>query len=432
MEFAITAKQNLLMTPTNVFFALVGFFYRLRSFFVALSLALIIIFGLLVHFIFTKLRLPGLLGMLFVGVILGPYVLNWINPVVLEISSEIRMIALVIILLRAGLGISKKEIQAVGLPAIFLSFVPVIFEGFSILVLSMIFLDFSFLQGGMLGFIIAAVSPAVIVPMMLSLQLNKVGTNKNIPVMILAATSVDDVVAITIFSIFSSVFFAQSVSIPWMILSIPVSVILGVVFGAIIGFILYYIFHKFHIRDTKKSLIILSVAILLVLSEALLKETIYIATLLGVMSMGFTIAHKKPELGVRLSAKFSKMWLFAELFLFVLVGALVDLEVALAAGLIGIVLIVIGLIFRSIGVIVAISKTNLLTKEKWFVVASFLPKATVQAAIGSIPLQLGVPGGEIILAISVLSIVITAPLGATLIDILSKRCLYTIKEDKLD
>lgn len=389
----------------------------------ALSIALIIIFGLAANYIFIKMKLPGLLGMLLVGILLGPEVLNWISQDILDVSSEIRMIALVIILLRAGLGVSKKEIQEIGLPAVGLSTIPVLLEGFSIVLLSSFVLGFTFYEGGMLGFIIAAVSPAVIVPMMLKLQEQKLGTKRNIPVMVLAATSVDDVVAITIFSVFTSLYFSMNVSLPIVLLSVPLSIILGVGLGLLIGWVLYLIFNKFHIRDTKKALMILSLAILIVMFEEALKDYILIAGLLGVMSIGFIIAHKKPQLGARLSSKFSKMWLFAELFLFVLVGALVDIEVAISAGLVGILIVFVGLLFRSLGVWISLIKTNLSIKEKTFVMFSFIPKATVQAAIGSIPLQLGVANGEIILAISVLAILLTAPLGAILIEVSSKRLL---------
>ena len=389
----------------------------------ALSIALIIIFGLAVNYIFIKMKLPGLLGMLLVGILLGPEVLNWISQDILDVSSEIIMIALVIILLRAGLGVSKKEIQEIGLPAVGLSTIPVLLEGFSIVLLSSFVLGFTFYEGGMLGFIIAAVSPAVIVPMMLKLHEQKLGTKRNIPVMVLAATSVDDVVAITIFSVFTSLYFSMNVSLPIVLLSVPLSIILGVGLGLLIGWVLYLIFNKFHIRDTKKALMILSLAILIVMFEEALKDYILIAGLLGVMSIGFIIAHKKPQLGARLSSKFSKMWLFAELFLFVLVGALVDIEVAISAGLVGILIVFVGLLFRSLGVWISLIKTNLSIKEKTFVMFSFIPKATVQAAIGSIPLQLGVANGEIILAISVLAILLTAPLGAILIEVSSKRLL---------
>lgn len=382
----------------------------------ALSIAIIIFFGLLGNFVFTKLKLPGLLGMLIVGIIIGPYCFNILDESILSASADLRKIALIIILLRAGLGINRSELKKVGKTAIKLSFIPGVLEGLTVAFVSMYLLGFDFLQGGMLGFILAAVSPAVVVPLMLKLMEKRIGTKKGIPVLVLSGASIDDVVAITIFTSFMGFYANKNFNIGLQLLNIPVSIIIGIVIGFIVGYILVIIFNKFHIRDSKKVIIILALSIFMVNLEKALENYIMIASLLGVMALGFVITEKKPNLGERLSSKFNKVWLFSELFLFVLVGAEVNINVAISAGLIGILVILAGLFARSIGVLVSTYKSDLNLKEKIFVVVSYLPKATVQAAIGSIPKMVGVENGDLILAIAVLSIIITAPLGAILID----------------
>lgn len=381
----------------------------------ALSIAIIIFFGMISNYLFQKIKIPGLLGMLIVGVIVGPHSLNWLDQSILDISSDLRTIALIIILLRAGFGLNRHEVTKVGKTAIKLSFIPGLFEGITVMVISFWLLDLDFIQGGMLGFILAAVSPAVVVPLMLKLKESRLGTNKGIPTLVLSAASVDDVFAITIFTTFMGIYANKNFNIGLQLLNIPVSILLGILLGLVIGFILVWLFKKYHIRDTNKVILILSIAIFMVTLEKSLSNIIMIASLLGVMALGFIITERKPELGARLSSKFGKVWLFAELFLFVLVGAEVNLQVALNAGLIGLLVITIGLIARSFGVFLATIKSGLNRKEKIFVGFSFLPKATVQAAIGAIPLSYGVENGELILAIAVLSIIFTAPLGAILI-----------------
>lgn len=278
----------------------------------------------------------------------------------------------------------------------------------------------------MLGFILAAVSPAVVVPLMLKINQNKLGTKKAIPTLVLSGASIDDVVSITIFSSFMGIYVNANFNIGIQLLNIPLSIILGIAIGFIIGYILVLLFNKLHIRDSMKVILIIALAIFLVNLE----NYIIIASLLGVMSIGFIIAEKKQVLGSRLSSKLSKIWVFAEIFLFVLVGAEVDINIALDAGLIGLLIIGIGLASRSIGVLISTYKSGLLFKEKMFVVVSYLPKATVQAAIGSIPKIAGVANGDLILAIAVLSIIITAPLGAILIDRLAPVLLK--KEEDLE
>jgi len=378
----------------------------------AASLAIILLLGLAAKRIFEKLRLPGLLGMLLLGILIGPHVLNLIQTDMLQISSDLRSIALIIILLRAGLGLNKDEIKSIGIPALKMSFIPGLFEGLLIALASVYFLDFTFAQGGMLGFIIAAVSPAVVVPFMLKLMENNIGTEKGVPALILAGASIDDVFAIIVFSAFLGLNSGTNMNIGIQLINIPISVLLGIMAGVILGFVLINIFKKYNIRDTKKVLLLLGFSILLNQLEAVLKTKLQIASLLGVMTVGFILTEKLPDIGRRLSDKLNKIWIFAEILLFVLVGAEVNVGVALKAGKIGVILIIIGLIGRSIGVIISLSHTDYNLKEKLFCVISYIPKATVQAAMGAVPLSFGVESGDVILAIAVLSILITAPLGA--------------------
>lgn len=389
----------------------------------AASLAVIILLGLLAKRIFEKLRLPGLLGMLLLGMVLGPHGFHLLQEDMLKISQDLRTIALIIILLRAGLGIQKEDLKKVGSTALKMSCIPGIIEGFLITFASVSLLNFTFTQGGMLGFIIAAVSPAVVVPSMLKLMENNLGTKKGIPTLILAGASIDDVYAITIFSAFLGLYCGSQINIGVQLLSIPISILLGITAGFIIGLILIKIFKKYHIRDTKKVLLILGLSILLNELEGILKSKLEIASLLGVMTIGYVIIQKLPEAGKRLSNKFNKIWVFAEILLFVLVGAQVDINVALEAGGIGIAIIFIGLVGRSIGVIISLLGTDYNWKERLFCIIAYIPKATVQAAMGAVPLSFGVESGDLILAIAVLSIVITAPLGAIGIHYSSEKLL---------
>lgn len=378
----------------------------------ATSIGIIIIMGLLANALFTKLKLPGLLGMMLVGFLIGPFGLDWLPKILLDISGDFRKIALIIILLRAGLGISRRELKKVGWTALKLSVIPGVFEGFIIAFASVLLLGFSFIEGGILGFTIAAVSPAVVVPQMLYYQEKAIGTNKGVPTMVLAGASIDDVIAITIFSAFLGLYSSSHINIGVQLLNIPISILLGIGFGVIAGSILIKGFAKFHMRDTRKVLYILGVAILLTALENALKNKLEIAGLLGVMTVGFIILEKIPHTAERMAVKFNKIWVFAEILLFVLVAAQVDLSVAMKSGASGVVIIVLGLLGRSIGVWISTMGTELNSKERLFCVIAYIPKATVQAAIGAIPLSLGVASGETILAIAVLSILITAPLGA--------------------
>ncbi len=378
----------------------------------ATSLAIIVLLGLLMSAIFEKIRLPGLLGMLILGVLIGPHVFNVIDKELLDVSQDFRLIALIVILLRAGLGLSRKKLNQFGITAVKLGFIPGLFEGFAIAIVATFLLDFTFIQGGILGFIVAAVSPAVVVPLMLKFNETGIGNDRGIPTLVLAGASLDDVVAITIFSTFLGLYSGSAVNIGVKIISIPIAILLGIALGIIFGFILVWLFKKFHIRDTKKVLIILGIAILLTSIEDAIKTSIDVAALLGVMTVGFILLEYRPKVAHRLANKFNKVWVFAEILLFVLVGAQVDIYVALDAGMVGFVIIFIGLLFRSIGVWLSTYRSSLTVKERLFCVVSYTPKATVQAAISAIPLQMGVASGDVILAIGVLSILITAPIGA--------------------
>ncbi|MFZ5969427.1 MAG: cation:proton antiporter [Bacillota bacterium] len=388
-----------------------------------LSLGLIILLGLAFNRVFDKLKLPGLLGMLILGILMGPYVLDFISKDILRISSELRKLALIVILLRAGLGIKKETLNKVGIPALKMSCIPGLFEGFAIMFVSSYLLGITRIEAGMLGFIIAAVSPAVVVPSMLSFIHRKMGAAKGIPTLILAGASIDDVFAITLFSTFLGLYGGSSVNIARKILDIPISILLGILLGVVIAISIVMVFQNFHIRDTKKALIILGVAIVFTSLEDALKDIIPIASLLGVMTIGFIILEKYPKVANRLSEKFNKIWIFAELLLFVLVGAQVNIYVTADAGLMGLAIISIGLVARSIGVLISVARTDLNWKERFFCVFAYIPKATVQAAIGAVPLAAGVPSGDLILAISVLSIIITAPLGAIAIKITGEKWL---------
>lgn len=393
------------------------------------SFGLIILLGLISNTLFEKMKLPGLLGMLLTGVIIGPYMLDWISVDVLNISGDLRRIALIVILLRAGMGINRKTLNKVGVTAMKMSCIPGIIEGVTIIVVSSYLLKISYVEAGMLAFIIAAVSPAVIVPQMLNLIEKRRGHEKGIPTLILAGASIDDVFAITIFSTFLGMYGGKNVNIVFQIFSVPGSIILGIMLGLICGIILLWFFRKYKIRDSKKILILLGISILLVTLEDVIKDKIPIASLLGVMTIGFIILEKNKNLAKRLAKKLNKVWVLAEILLFVLVGAQVNVSVALASGLVGLVIVFVGLIGRSIGVLISIVGTEFNKKEKLFCVFAYIPKATVQAAIGGVPLAMGVESGEVILAIAVLSIIITAPLGALLIKLSGETCL---EDDSLE
>lgn len=377
-----------------------------------LSLAVIITLGLIFNKLFKAIKLPGLLGMIILGIIVGPNMLDLISKEILTISPDLRKIALIVILLRAGLGINRSTLKKVGKTALKMSFLPCVIEGFTIAFVGRYILNISFIEAGMLGFIIAAVSPAVVVPQMLELINKGKGKENGVPTIILAASSIDDIFAITIFSTFLGLYGGSNISISGKLFSIPISILLGGGIGILIALLLIWIFKKFHLRDTEKTLIILASGMLLTSLEDIFKNIVPIASLLGVMVVGFVLLDKYPKVANRISEKFNKVWVFAEILLFVLVGAQVDVKVIVHSGLLGLLVLFIGLVARSIGVYISLMGSNLNLKEKIFCIISFMPKATVQAAMGAVPLASGVASGNLILAIAVLSIIVTAPLGA--------------------
>lgn len=387
------------------------------------SIALIILMGLSLAFIFDKLKLPRLIGMILTGIILGPYMLNVLDPTILNISSELRQIALVIILTRAGLALDIKDLKKVGRPAILMCFVPAVFEILGFIILGPKLLNLSFLDSAILGTVIAAVSPAIIVPRMIKLMDEGYGSKKSIPQLILAGASVDDIFVIVLFTSLTSLAKSESSFSLNVLLQIPISIILGVLIGIVIGLILIKLFKVIHTRDSNKLLIILSISFLFITLENSLKEYIPISGLLAVMSLGATIYKSNNDLSIRLSSKYSKLWAGAEIFLFVLVGATVNINYALRLGLVSVIIIIFALLFRILGVYLSLIKTNLNKKERFFTSLSYLPKATVQAAIGALPLSMGLSSGETILTVAVVSILVTAPLGAILIDNTYKKLL---------
>lgn len=387
-----------------------------------LSIALILLTGLLLGGLFSKIKLPSLLGMIIVGIVLGPHALNLIDESILNISADLRQIALVIILTRAGLSLDISDLKRVGRPAILMCFVPACVEIIGTVLLAPLLLGISTLEAAVMGSVLAAVSPAVIVPRMIRLMEEGYGVDKGIPQLILAGASVDDVFVIIIFTAFTSLASTGELS-PVSILQIPVSIVLGIVAGVIVGMVLVKFFRTFHMRDSVKLLIILSFSFLLIEMQNQLEGIVPFSGLLAIMSLGIVIKRKYDILAKRLSGKYNKLWVAAEIFLFVLVGATVDLKYAAVAGVSAVLLVAGALVFRMIGVALCLIKTDLSRKERLFCMVAYVPKATVQAAIGAIPLTMGLSCGQIVLTIAVLSILITAPIGAICIDNLYKKLL---------
>lgn len=386
------------------------------------SIALILLSGLFLGKVFSKVKLPNLLGMIIAGIILGPYALNLIDESILNISAQLRQIALVIILTRAGLALDINDLKKAGRPAILMCFIPACAEIIGTVILAPILFDVTILEAAIIGSVISAVSPAVIVPRMIMLIDKGYGMQHKIPQIILAGASVDDVFVIVVFTSLTSLAITGTISVIKFI-QIPVSIFTGIVTGVTLGYILVLFFKKFHMRDSVKILIILSFSFLLLELENRIERIIPMSGLLAIMSLGIIINRQYPVLAKRLSSKYNKLWVAAEVFLFVLVGATVDLRYAATAGISGIILVIGALIFRMSGVALSLIKTNLTKSEKFFCMAAYTPKATVQAAIGSIPLTMGLSCGKIVLTIAVLSILITAPFGAICIDSLYKKLL---------
>ena len=387
-----------------------------------LSIALIMLIGMASGYICRRLKLPGLLGMIITGLILGPYVLDLIDPSILNISADLRKIALIIILTRAGLTLDINDLKRVGRPAILMCFVPATFELAGMLLLAPRILGISLLEAAIMGAVVAAVSPAVVVPKMIKLIDEGYGTKKSIPQLILAGASVDDVYVIVLFSTFTGLAKGDRVS-AMSFINIPVSVVLGIALGIASGWLLAVYFKKVHVRDTIKVIIVLSISFILVSAENALSTPITFSALIAVMFMGIALSRYRNETAVRLSGKFNRLWVGAEVVLFVLVGASVNIGYALSAGAGAVILIFGVLIFRIAGVFVCLTGTNLNMKERLFCMLAYTPKATVQAAIGSVPLAMGLSCGSIVLTVAVLAILITAPLGAFMIDLTYKKLL---------
>jgi solute carrier family 9B (sodium/hydrogen exchanger), member 1/2 len=395
----------------------------------ALGLAMLIILGLLVDDVFRRVRIPGLVGMMGVGVVLGPCVLAVLDPALLAFSADFRMIALIVILLRAGFELRKDTLRRVGVQAVWLSFVPATLEALAVMALGPRWLGLSVLESAILGTVLGAVSPAVVVPMMLDFQARRMGTDKGIPTMVIAASSIDDVFVIVVFTSLLGMYMGGPVDLAWTLAGIPVSIALGTGAGLGCGWILYRVFRRFNPRATKRLLAILGVSIVLVGIEPHVESVVPFAALLAVMGIGAIILAKSEPMAHEISGKLAKVWVFAQILLFTLVGAQVDVGVAWQAGLAGSALIGLALVARSAGTWLCLLGSPLTAAERGFVVIAYLPKATVQAAIGGVPLvamqAAGMPTGpgQVILAVAVLGILLTAPLGAWAIAVAGKRLL---------
>ena len=387
------------------------------------SIALILLVGMSMGWICRKIKLPGLLGMLITGIVLGPYVLNMLDIKLLGISADLRKIALIIILTRAGLGLDLTSLKKIGRPAVLMCFVPATFELAGMLLLAPRLMGMSLLEAAVMGAVLAAVSPAVVVPRMVKLMDEGYGVKEGIPQLILAGASVDDVYVIVLFSTFSGMMQGEGASVIRFV-NIPVSIILGMIIGLTIGILLAFYFQKVHIRDTAKVLIILGISFLLAAAEDSLTTPVTFSALIAIMFIGVGLQRKREAVAKRLAVKYGKLWVAAEVFLFVLVGATVNIGYLGRVGVRALLMIAGALLFRMAGVWVCLLGTGLKTGEKAFTMLAYTPKATVQAAIGGIPLALGFACGDTVLTVAVLAIVLTAPLGAFAID-LSYRKLLT-------
>lgn len=397
------------------------------------SLALIFLVGLSLSAICKKIKLPGIIGMLITGIVLGPFVLDLLDPSILSISSELRKMALVIILIKAGLSLNLEDLKKVGRPAVLLSFLPALFEILAFVLFAPPMLGVNRTEGALIGAVLGAVSPAVVVPRMVDLIEKKYGTQKSIPQMILAGASLDDVFVIVLFTSFTAMAQGEKASLLDFV-NIPVSIVTGTLLGVAFGFLLAWFFetsyaHKNLVRNSVKVIIVLAAAFLLLTAEEILEKYVAVSGLLAIISMAIVLAMRSvPEVTKRLKEKFGKLWLAAEVILFVLVGSAVDIRYTLEAGLGAVLMIFLGLIFRSVGVWLCMPGTNLNRKERLYCVIAYLPKATVQAAIGSVPLSLGLSCGKMVLSVAVLSILITAPLGAIAMDASYQRLLEKQKQ----
>lgn len=397
------------------------------------SLAFIFLAGLAMAGICGRLGLPRIIGMLFTGILLGPNVFNLLDSSILLISPQLRQIALIIILLKAGLSLNLSDLRQVGRPAVMMSFVPASFEILAFLLFGPFILGISRVEAALLGSVLAAVSPAVVIPRMVQLMEEKYGTDKSIPQMIMAGASCDDIFVIVLFSTFLGMAQGESVRAADF-LNIPVSIVLGILLGAVFGYGLSCFFErayekKHYIRNSMKVVVVLGMSFLLMSVEAWLEDVVSVSGLLAVVSMACMIKIKSaPIVSKRLSEKFGKLWVAAEVMLFVLVGAAVDIRYTMGAGAAAVLMIAIALGFRAVGVCLCLAGTKLNRRERLFGIIAYLPKATVQAAIGSVPLAAGLPCGQLVLSVAVLSILITAPLGAVGMDLTYRKFLEKEKE----
>lgn len=387
------------------------------------SLALIFLVGMALGALFEKCRLPRLVGMLLTGILLGPYVLNLLDDAILGISSDLRQLALIVILIKAGLSLNLADLKKVGRPAILLSFLPALCEIGGVVLLAPLLFGVSRTEAAILGAVLGAVSPAVVVPKMVSLMEQRYGTDKSIPQLILAAASLDDVFVIVLFTAFVGLEQGSGLS-ALRLAEIPISIFSGLALGLLVGTALAALFRLHHMRDSAKVVVVLGTACLLVATETWLSGVLPLSGLLAVMSMASALQRRRTAAANRLAAKFGKLWVAAEVLLFVLVGAAVDIRYTAKAGVSVVVLIAVVLLFRSAGVLFCLLGTPLDAKERIFCVIAYLPKATVQAAIGSVPLALGLPCGSLVLTVAVVSILLTAPLGAFGIDHSYKKLLH--------
>lgn len=387
------------------------------------SFSLIIIFGLIMGTVFEKLGLTKIMGMLLAGILLGPYVLNLIDEQTMAVSADLRTLALIIILARAGLNLDIEQLKKVGRPAVLMCFVPACFEIIGITIFAPIFLGVSTLEALIIGTVVAAVSPAVVVPRMIKLIDEGYGTDKSIPQMVMAGASVDDVFVIVLFTAFTSLASGENIS-ALNFVSIPTSIIFGVMAGVLVGLALIWLFKKIKLRDSLKVIIMFAVFGILVTIEHNMTGIIGFSGILAVMVSGITIMKKDSKLANRISLKFSKLWIIAEILLFVLVGISVNVDYALKAGAFAVLLVACAMLFRMVGVVCCLFKTKLNKKERVFTAFAYMPKATVQAAIGSIPLAMGLSCGDTVLTVAVVAILLTAPLGAGLIDFFYKKLLF--------
>lgn len=372
------------------------------------SIALIVILGLVASRLFAQVGLPGLLGMIIVGIVVGPQGLNLLDPIILQYAADIRLIALVVILLRAGLGMEKELLRSVGPVAIKMSALPCLLEGFAIMGIAHMLLDLPLVEAGMLGFIVAAVSPAVIVPAMLQIKEQGWGMKHGVPIIILAGASVDDVFAITLFTAFLEMTMRSGGALLEHVLRIPIQIVGGIMLGALMGWGLSVLLRRVKVSHLESVGLLLTSAFIVLMAG----ERLGVAGLLGVMTLGFVLLEKAPDRSAPLEHSLNQVWFFAQIFLFVLIGAEVNLSAAWEAGAIGLIIIGGGLLARALGVVLALLGSRLTVKERLFMIIAYLPKATVQAAIGGIPLAMGIASGSTILAIAVLAVVITASLGA--------------------